>query len=118
MLVAAIPQRLVIEKTSPTRVWNRRRRPDDRCAGGSAGQRGGRRLKVGTPSPHRRLQIGAHLGWHHALCDTVTMMLSELGLDPWLAGQASELVALELSAARVTAVATLCATRRARYPPS
>ena len=32
------------------------------------------------------------------------MMLSELGLDPWLAGQASELGALELSAARVTAV--------------
>ena len=32
------------------------------------------------------------------------MMPSELGLDPWLAGQASDLVALELSAARVTAV--------------
>ena len=48
--------------------------------------------------------MDARLGWHHALCDTVIMMLSELGLDPWLAGQASELVALELSAARVTAV--------------
>ena len=32
------------------------------------------------------------------------MMPSELGLDRWLADQASELVALELSAARVTAV--------------
>ena len=32
------------------------------------------------------------------------MKLSELGLDPALAGQVSELAALELSAARVTAV--------------
>ena len=32
------------------------------------------------------------------------MMPSEQGLDPWLAGQASQLAAQELSAARVTAV--------------
>ena len=94
----------MMEKTSPTWVWSRGRRPGNRRAGGGAGKRGGRRLEVGTPSPHRRLQFSAHLGWRHALCDTVTMMLGELGPDPWLAGQASELAALELSAARVTAV--------------
>jgi len=41
---------------------------------------------------------------HNACCDTLIMKLSELGWDPGMAGQVSELAALELSPARVTAV--------------